>query len=153
MHFLSENRHVFCHRCIRKIINSLPLRRKIASQFSSSAYVRKNLLAVVNFLIRSKKHVLKKVVRGRSYNLFSFNVFLNLHVLGYPKSLTIFWFIWVKHYLSMMCVINHNFYLYFEQVQYCHYLFTVIHKIFTCMILPCHQNYHWFFLFRLLVLD
>jgi hypothetical protein len=25
---------------IRKIINSLPLRRKIASQFSSSAYVR-----------------------------------------------------------------------------------------------------------------
>jgi hypothetical protein len=29
---------------IRKIINSLPLRRKIASQFSSSAYVRTNKL-------------------------------------------------------------------------------------------------------------
>jgi hypothetical protein len=28
---------------IRKIINSLPLRRKIASQFSSSAYVRINI--------------------------------------------------------------------------------------------------------------
>jgi hypothetical protein len=35
-----ENRHIFCHRCIRKIINSLLLRRKIASQFSSSAYVQ-----------------------------------------------------------------------------------------------------------------
>jgi hypothetical protein len=38
-------------------------------------------------------HVLKKVGRGRSHNLFSFNVFLNLHALGYPKSVTIFWFI------------------------------------------------------------
>jgi hypothetical protein len=28
---------------IRKIINSLPLRRKIASQFSSSAYVQTNI--------------------------------------------------------------------------------------------------------------
>jgi hypothetical protein len=28
MIFSYENRHIFCHRCIRKIINSLPLRRK-----------------------------------------------------------------------------------------------------------------------------
>jgi hypothetical protein len=53
MHFLSENRHVFCHRCIRKIINSLPLRRKIASQFSSSTYVRiiAALFAVIEMIL------------------------------------------------------------------------------------------------------
>jgi hypothetical protein len=37
-------------------------------------------------------HVWKKVGRGRIHNLFSFNVFLNLHALGYPKSVTIFCF-------------------------------------------------------------
>jgi hypothetical protein len=40
--FLFLNGH-FSVMGIRKIINSLPLRRKIASQFSSSAYVRINL--------------------------------------------------------------------------------------------------------------
>jgi hypothetical protein len=48
-------------------------------------------------------HVLKKVGRGRSHNLFSFKVFLNLHGLGYPKSVTIFW---VQHDLSMMCMLR-----------------------------------------------
>jgi hypothetical protein len=51
-------------------------------------------------------HVLKKVGRGRSHNLFSFNVFMNLHTLGYPKSVTIYFVahgIWVKQSLSMMC--------------------------------------------------
>jgi hypothetical protein len=37
-------------------------------------------------------HVLKKVGRRRSHNLFSFKLFINLHALGYPKSVTIFWF-------------------------------------------------------------
>jgi hypothetical protein len=35
-------------------------------------------------------HVLKKIGKGRSHNLFSINVFLNLHALGYPKLVTIF---------------------------------------------------------------
>jgi hypothetical protein len=38
--FGPKNLSIFCHRCIRKTLNSLPLCRKIASQFSSSAYVR-----------------------------------------------------------------------------------------------------------------
>jgi hypothetical protein len=35
----------------------------------------------------------KKVGRGRSHNIFSLNDFMNLHALGYPKPVTIFWFI------------------------------------------------------------
>jgi hypothetical protein len=52
IHFLLQNRYVFCHRCIRKIINSLPLRRKIASQFSSSAYVRIIWLSLLVLFVR-----------------------------------------------------------------------------------------------------
>jgi hypothetical protein len=50
MHFFVAKLSIFCHhRCIRKIINSLPLRRKIASQFSSSAYVRTKLVLVLTY--------------------------------------------------------------------------------------------------------
>jgi hypothetical protein len=48
-------------------------------------------------------HVLKKVGRGRSHNTFSLNVFLNLHALEFPKSVSIFWFIGFGLTLSMMC--------------------------------------------------
>jgi hypothetical protein len=37
-------------------------------------------------------HVLKKVGRGSCGNLFSIWYFVNLHALGDPKSVTIFWF-------------------------------------------------------------
>jgi hypothetical protein len=37
-------------------------------------------------------NILKKVGRGRSPNLFSFNVFYESKCSGYPKSVTIFLF-------------------------------------------------------------
>jgi hypothetical protein len=52
---------------IRKIINSLPLRRKIASQFSSSAYVRTNVLFIC-FAISSSAKCLR-VSKTESYGL------------------------------------------------------------------------------------
>jgi hypothetical protein len=53
----------------------------------------------------SKNHVLKKVGRGSSHDLFSNWYFLNLHALGYLKPVTGFFVpdFWVNKSLSMMC--------------------------------------------------
>jgi hypothetical protein len=53
-------------------------------------------------------HVLKKVGRGSSHDLFPNWCFRNLHALGYPKIVYICWFtdFWVNKSLSMMCPLN-----------------------------------------------
>jgi hypothetical protein len=48
-------------------------------------------------------HVLKKVGRRSSDDLFKISYFLNLHALGHPKS--VLHGIWVKLSLRMMCVV------------------------------------------------
>jgi hypothetical protein len=56
----------------------------------------------------TKNHVLKKVGRGSSHNLFSIWYFRNLHALGYLKSVTVFWSMdfWVNKSLSMMWIVK-----------------------------------------------
>jgi hypothetical protein len=71
---------------------------------------RKNSILPVfsNFshFLWTKNHVLNKVGRGSSHNLFSIWYFRNLHALGYLKSVTVFWStdFWVNKSLSMMCL-------------------------------------------------
>jgi hypothetical protein len=63
----------------------------------------KSFMNFMNFM--NLNHILKKVGRGSSHNLFSIWYFRNLHALGYLKSATVFWFteFWVNKFLSMMC--------------------------------------------------
>jgi hypothetical protein len=51
--FLSEKRHIFCHRCIRKIINSLQLRRKLLR----------------NFLLRVRSNKIKTILVGKTFSI------------------------------------------------------------------------------------
>jgi hypothetical protein len=50
----------------------------------------RSIFANFSHILGSKNHVLKKVGRGRDDDLFIFWYFLNLHALGYPKSVTVF---------------------------------------------------------------
>jgi hypothetical protein len=60
-------------------------------------------------ILWTKNHVLKKVGRTRAGDLFKFWYFLNLHALGYPKSVTKKFceHFWVNKSLSMMCNLRH----------------------------------------------
>jgi hypothetical protein len=60
---------------------------------------------------------LKKVGRGRSHELFSNWCFRNLHALGYPKIVTICWFIgfglntpsaWCQYYIVYILFCDHE---------------------------------------------
>jgi hypothetical protein len=59
-------------------------------------------------ILWTKNHVLKKVGRTRAGELFKFWYFLNLHALGYPKSVTKKFcaHFWVNKFFSMMCAVT-----------------------------------------------
>jgi hypothetical protein len=63
-----------------------------------------SIFANFSHILWTKNHVLTKVGRTRAGDLFKFWYFLNLHALGYPKSITkkICAHFWVNKSLSMM---------------------------------------------------